>query len=378
MSPQNESSALLQQHRPTQAATRRAILVIDSLVGGGAERSVLTIAGGLVQRGWMVDLISLYPPTSYPIPAGVRHVVLSDTDKVADKWLSERLRNWFDDAGSPQCNLFLVNLLHSSRVVKGANLPLLAHYVIRNPLFEQQRRTRHIFVRFITKCMTRKLYAGEHVIAISKGVADDLVQGMTRQPASVSVIYNSFDIEGIRRLASVPEPDAEILAPFVICVGHFKRQKRQDIALRAWAASGIKADLVFLGGGSQRKKRKIEQLAQNLGVKERVHIIDWQSNVYSWLKASSLLLLTSDFEGFGRVIVEALAVGTPVVATDSPGGPKEILVGDLARGLAPVGDEVGIAKCMSEILAKPPNLADVDLGIFSLDSVLDEYERKAC
>lgn len=358
------------------ALSGRVALIVDSLVGGGAERSVLTIAGGLAERGWSVDLLTLHPPTVYEIPEGVRHSILAATDSVSDHRLAERLRDWFERRHSERLTpaLILVNLVRSSRVVKQAALSVPVYHVIRNPLSAQIQKTCQLPGRFLARRLIRRLYDHENIIAISSGIIQDLRNGIGARPTQTRVIYNPFDLEEIRRMAALAESRVDELNPFVICVGHFKRQKRQDLALRAWAKAGVDGHLVFLGGGSPRKKNKLRRLALKLGTADRVHLYDWQPNVYAWIKAAKLLLLTSDFEGFGRVIVEALAVNTPVVATDCPSGPGEILTGDLVRGLAPMGDVEAIAACIRDLFKTPPVITDQHLQLFCRERIIKDYE----
>ena len=352
--------------------------MVDSLVGGGAERYVLQIAEGLFQRGWSVDLITLHPPVVYEPPKGVRHSQLATSPQCKDSVLAERLKQVHSELsarhGEPA--LILANLIRSCRVVNRVTFGATpVYHVLHNPLATQIRHTRSLAVRWLVRWQFRRLFSGQRIIGMSQGVVDDLVQDIGAAPKSAHVIYNSFDIEAIRQQAASANSKADAHRPYVLCAGHFKRQKRQDLALRAWAQSGIDADIVFIGGGSTRKREALKGLARTLGVSERVHILDWQAGIYQWMAKAELLLVSSDFEGFGRVIVEALAVGTPVVSTDCPSGPREILTSDLQRGLAPVGDATALANRLRELANDPPAITDRHLEPFRLKNILDQYEQ---
>ena len=358
-------------------ASKTILLVIDSLVGGGAERSVLTIAGGLADRGWHVILLSLFPPTDYPIPQGVIHSQLSTTSGSSDRRLACRMASQLDEIrnefGEPA--LVLVNLVRSCRVARLVDFHSApVYFTIRNPLAAQARATRDPLRGALERHRLRRLFRGKDVIGISPGVIDDLVEDLGAEPRRSVVIPNPFDIEDIRTRAALGNEAARAMRPFVVCVGHFKRQKRQDLALRAWAKADIDADLVLLGDGSRRKKQRLQDLARQLRCRDRVHIVGWQPDVYAWIAAAKLLLVTSDFEGFGRVIVESLAVGTPVVSTDCPSGPRDILTGTLAAGLAPTGDVPTISERIRMIMDQPPTIEESHLDRFRIENVLDQYE----
>ncbi len=352
--------------------------MVDSLVGGGAERSVLEIAGGLACRGWSVDLITLHPPIVYEPPKGVRHTQLATSPRCKDSVLAERLKQVHLDLcakhGEPA--LVLVNLIRSCRVVRRIHFnETPVYHVVRNPLATQIQHTRTWAVGWYRRWQLRNLFNGQRIIGISQGVVDDVMHDIGAIPKSAHVIHNPFDIAAIQREASSANPTADAHRPYVLCAGHFKRQKRQDLALRAWAQSRIDADIVFIGGGSTRKREALKDLARTLGVSERVHILEWQTGIYQWMAKAELLLVSSDFEGFGRVIVEALAVGTPVVSTDCPSGPREILTGDLQRGLAPVRDATALADRLRELANDPPAITDRHLEPFRLENILDQYEQ---
>ena len=357
---------------------KHALLLIDSLAGGGAERSVLTIAEGLASRNWIVDLVSLHAPNVYSIPQGINFHQLADARRVGDAQLVQRLGKAVDaihlTTGVP--DLVLVNLLRSSRVASQVDFHgARVFHTLRNPLAAQLKHTKSWLLRLGLRRKLRHLYTGRHVIGISEGIIDDLSGGLGVQPASARTIYNPFDVAGIRHEAAAGANSAHWKRPYVLVAGHFKRQKRLDIALEAWTKADVDGDLVFLGGGANRKKRALIAQARRLGVADRVHVLDWQPAVYSWMAAARLLLLTSDFEGFGRVIVEALAVGTPVVSTDCPSGPREILTGDLARGLCPPQDVNCLATRIREYRDTPPKIPDKALDRFQLDIILDQYEQ---
>jgi glycosyltransferase involved in cell wall biosynthesis len=158
-------------------------------------------------------------------------------------------------------------------------------------------------------------------------------------------IYNGFDIAAIQKAAAQPATDLP-REPFVLHVGRFMPQKRHDLLLDAWKIISLPLRLVLLTAPDPALERMIRE--RNL--QGRVAVAGFQRNPYPWMRASELLVLSSDREGMPNVLVEALACGTRVVSTDCPSGPREILRGELARGLAPCGDAAALAAAMRAAL----------------------------
>ena len=196
----------------------------------------------------------------------------------------------------------------------------------------------------------RKLYTGKHLITVSKGLKKYIVNDLKAQPLSIQTIYNPFDFDEI--LQKSQEPIEGIpKEPYIINVARFSLvQKRQDVLLQAYKKADIPQKLVLLGAGDDEKK--IHFLIKELDLENRVLLPGFSKNPYAWIKHADLFVLSSDFEGFGRVLAESLAVGTPVVSTHCPYGPDEILKEDLSLFLSPPGDVNALSKNIKKALYK--------------------------
>ncbi len=192
-----------------------------------------------------------------------------------------------------------------------------------------------------------------HRVAVSAGVADDLAQlsGLSRK--AICVVHNpvppgttSFceGLSHVEDLWTAPQ------GARVLSVGSFKSQKNHPLLLRAFALlhrPGSRLMIVGQGEGEDQ----LRSLSIELGIADRVKFAGFHQDPTPFYATANLLVLSSDYEGFGNVIVEALAQGLPVVSTDCPSGPAEILDYGRYGRLVPVGDTAALASAMDEALA---------------------------
>ena len=161
---------------------------------------------------------------------------------------------------------------------------------------------------------------------------------------------------------------------FILHVGRFSPQKRHDILLKAFAQSGLDCRLVLLGSGRDQDRQSIKRIAMDLGISDRVIMPGFSDNPYAWMKKARLFVLSSDFEGFSLVLVESLICGTPVISTDCPSGPSEILT-DYPELLSPVGDTDALARNMRRYYDNPPAIDNRFLEKFSIETIIEQLEK---
>jgi glycosyltransferase involved in cell wall biosynthesis len=219
------------------------------------------------------------------------------------------------------------------------------------------------------------MYSTRQLVAVSRGVADDLSAQFGIKASAPRVIANPFDFAAIRALATKPCP-ARPTGPYILHVGRFAAQKRHDLLLEAFAHIDRSLHLVLLTPPDTR----LALLISRAGLERRVTVADFQANPYPWMAGAELLVLCSDHEGLPNVLIEALACGTRVVSTDCPSGPREILSGALARGLVPCGNAAALAAAMKSALAAPrpePDAVAAALAPYESDRALDAWEALA-
>ncbi len=194
--------------------------------------------------------------------------------------------------------------------------------------------------------LTKRLYPGlTRVVAISSGIQESVEQLVPALRERVRTVYIPLELDKVKMRAAEPLPETAPQEPYLVAVGRLEPQKGFDILLRAYAelrGRGVVELLVIVGEG--RDKAMLQKLAQSLGIADWVVLTGFQANPYPWLAGAEVFVSSSRFEGFCRVIAEALAVGTPVVATDCPSGPAEVLEDGQAGVVVPNEDVSALAE----------------------------------
>ena len=352
----------------------RVLFVVDGLAGGGAEKTVLRLAREMTGRGHDVAIATLRAERAYPLPDGVTLVEAYDTSPRRLRKIGEvRRRARILDralAGRPAWDLVVSTLFTTDRIVRASLLADVAWYRVPNTLSVEQLAATTGFKRRRRLARLKATYDGQNVIAISAGVGRDVVETVGARPARLEVIHNPFDVEEIRSLAD--EPCRLAGEDFLLSVGRFSRQKRYDRLLGAYARSGYTGRLVIAGTGTGEQVRAVAERARELRIADRVDLVGFKENPYPIMKHARALVLSSDFEGFGNVLVEALVCGTPAVSTRCPHGPEEILTGDLSVGLAELTEE-SLAEAIDRVALNPPTITDEYIDPFRVRAIAGRY-----
>jgi glycosyltransferase involved in cell wall biosynthesis len=328
--------------------TVKRILFIGRFTGnGGAERHVISSARELQKAGYAADLLLLMHPTTFGVFKDFPGNVLSPTDNGLFSKVASYLRLWrlIGYADIVVCSSELTPTYISWFLCSLRKKPFVAEVQISLSSTIQQSA--------LHKLLCCRIYPQIRFIrCVSHGVADDLIKSFGVPKSNTDVIYGPFDLEEIRRRAGEPlsSDDQKIFGRLtIVSAGRLERQKRFDLAIDAVAglSKAFDVQLLILGDGEEREA--LQQRIKKLGIGERIHLLGFRENPYPYFARASLFLLSSDFEGLGRVIVEALALGCPVVSTDCPSGPREIL-GDNFGILVPVGDIDAVRKACERVL----------------------------
>jgi glycosyltransferase involved in cell wall biosynthesis len=197
----------------------------------------------------------------------------------------------------------------------------------------------------------------DQIVAVSEGVADDTrkISGVGRE--KISVVRNPVITARLLQLAAETTPHTwlnEKRCPVIIGAGRLTLQKDFVTLIRAFAelTRSREARLIILGEGERRKE--LLQLVQQLRLNNSVDLPGFTPNPYAFMAAADLFTLSSRWEGSPNVLTEAMALDTPVVSTNCPSGPDEILDGGRIAPLVPVGDHEMLAAAMEMVLHRPP------------------------
>ena len=352
--------------------SERIALYIPTMAGGGAERVIANLAGGLSDLGYAVDLLLVRAEGPYlsEVPEGVRIInfdkpqprsTLGDLVRYLRREQPVALLSALDNAN--------VVAVCAKRLARVKTRSVVSVHNMMSIHFQKNQSFRSRYIQFFMS----KLYSwADAVIAVSGGVADDLakITGLSR--ALIQVIYNPIVSADLLRKAQEPVSHpwfAPGEQPVVLSAGRLNPQKHFATLLRAFAQVRAKraVRLMILGEGKERGS--LETLALELGIADNVSLEGFASNPFAFMSHSALFVMSSQFEGFGNVLVEALACGCPVVSTDCPSGPSEILAGGRWGRLAPVGDVGALASAMEASLAAervsppPASWAPYEIGV---------------
>lgn len=332
------------------------LAILTSFSGqGGVERMVLNLLGELARRGVPADLVvtrrDTLPVAS--VPAGIRLVDLGVRHSpFAVLPLAIYLRR-----RAPAALLAVkdraIRAALLARRLGGARTRVVGRLGTH---LSESLRHRSGVARWLRVRPMRVLYRDiDLLVGISRGVVED-AQRLTGLPDSrLRVIPNPVVTpELLRRGAEeVREPWLAEATPVVLGVGRLTRQKDFATLVRAFAVvqAARPCRLLLVGEGEERGA--LTGLVEGLGLADTVRLVGYQENPYAYMARASVVVLSSLWEGLGNVLVEALALGTPVVATDCPSGPAEVLAGGRYGRLVSPGDAREMAAAILATLADP-------------------------
>lgn len=227
--------------------------------------------------------------------------------------------------------------------------------------------------------MVRHFYAAaDAIVAVSNGVADNLAAVATLPRTGIHTIYNPVVTPELVVKAREPLDHPWFtpgVPPVVLAVGRLAEQKDFPTLLRAFPRVRATRPVRLLILGEGGKRPELEALATALGVAGDVALPGVSENPFAYMARAAVFVLSSAYEGLPTVLIEALACGCPVVSTNCPSGPAEILEGGAYGPLVPVGDDAALAKAILSVLETPPDpdRLRARAALFSVDRAVDRY-----
>jgi glycosyltransferase involved in cell wall biosynthesis len=243
-----------------------------------------------------------------------------------------------------------------------------AFHVIHSAYSQSLLMGKSAIHRYFIRRNISKVYSHHPLVFVSRGARDSF-RANFREQSGAHVIYNPVPVEQIRYLSTA---DVEVpTGDYIVHVGRFNRAKRHDRLLDAFSKLQSDAKLVLLGDG--KLESKVRAQVEELGLGGRVLFSGFVKNPYPLIKRARALVLCSDFEGLPTVVLEAICLGVPIVATDCPGGIREIIDGS-SPSLVPLGDVGALAGAMQDALDHPEKYRTSLAEKFQSRIVADQYK----
>jgi glycosyltransferase involved in cell wall biosynthesis len=355
-------------------------IYLHTIFNGGIERVLFALAEGMIKRKIRVDLVvnfTGFSPMLKEIPLNTNLVDLNCSS--FHKRLPKLVR--YIRTNRPDCILaaghfaneiaILAKLFsgtgvrvivseHTSLSVELKSLPIMSPRRIAIPLVDP------ILYRF-----------ADAVIAVSDGVRHDCSKFLGHQKRKCRTIPNPVNTKRILQLGEEPLDDpwfAPEAPPVVLSIGRLEKQKDFITLIEAFAEARnhVEARLLILGEGSERQI--LAERIRKLGLTDHVLMPGFVTNPFPYLKHAAVFALSSEWEGLPTVLIEALAHGVPIVSTDCPSGPSEILASGKYGILVPTRDPKSLATGIVRLLKGDRNpVPDNALEPYALNSVLDQY-----
>ncbi len=386
-------------------------LLLPSLAGGGVARSFLQLANGLSSRGYRVEIVLCRAAGPYlsKVNPDIRIVELTPESMtrarlralmLAPETWRELLPPILLAPSAPPVLPYIASLasyFDSSRpdvVLSGkthtnllsiwakcmASRPPRVVISERTNLSTELATSRKWRWRYVAKLIGKLYPRADAISSVSNGVSDDLAEKAGLPRDSIHTIYNPVARPEIYQSASV-RPDhpwfVEGAPPVVLAVGRLTEQKQFPVLLDAFARVQNRREVRLLILGEGKDRQKLTARVRELGLDRSVSLPGFSDNPYAYMAHASVFVLSSAWEGLPGVLIEALVCGCPVVSTDCPSGPREILEAGKYGELVPVGDVEALAGAIERVLVRPPDRQPLRVrgAEFSLDAAVDQYVK---
>jgi glycosyltransferase involved in cell wall biosynthesis len=357
-------------------AKQRLAFFLPGLYDGGAERIMLNLAKGIIARGYLVDLVLARAegPFLNELPDSVRLIDLKASRVFfSTPALVRYLRH--------ERPVALLSILYSNIIAVWARR--LAGIPPRVILGEHNTLSSVVngeggFRWRLFPSLARWFYPwADGIVAVSTGVANDLAQ-LTNIPLDrIQVIYNPIVTSELfeKSKSAIEHPwftSGE--PPVLLAVGRLTTQKGFDVLIQAFAevTKNHRARLLILGEGEERLP--LEALIREFGLGQDVSMPGFVPNPYPYMAHAAGFVLSSRWEGLPTVLVEAMSLGAPIISTDCPSGPREILLDGKYGQMVPVDDPSALAAAISTTLTSNVQRPSKESWEpFTLEKVVDKY-----
>lgn len=363
---------------------KKVSFFIPTLNAGGIEANTIRLAKGFIKDGFQVDLLVANSNGEYKERVSNEVNIIDFKCNKIIKTLPKLIRYIKTEKPS-----VLISASEGANIVTSISRFFLRRYStkiiisIRTHLSTEYSETNSKMKRFfpmISKVFYPKV---DGIVTVSRGVAEDVSELLQIPLKKISVIYNPIVDDTIEALSSekIEHPFFKDSRDYPIILGAGRLTKQKDFETLLYAFKEVRkkmmCKLVIIGEGEERKR--LEALIQELNISDDTDLIGFVQNPYSYMKNADLFVLSSAWEGFGNVIVEAMATGTNIVSTNCPSGPSEILEGGVYGELVDVGDYKNLSEGIIKVLKNPlpHNVLKKRANYFSVATALNKYKELA-
>jgi len=356
---------------------KKLLFVLPSLAGGGAERVIVTLLRHLDRNRYQLSLAAVNMRNAVYLGDLPGDVELIDLDCKRVRYALPKLLLLIRGR---RPDMVFTTLGHLNLVIALLKplLPRHTHYVAREASVVSKVMYLHRWP-WLMSYLYRHLYGRfDSVVCQSQPMLEDLLQTYVLPSGKAVVIPNPIDLELVRARsqADIPLLGFKQNCFNVVAAGRLSPEKGMDLLLQAVSMCGdIPINVVILGEGPMRQV--LENQVLTLGIGNRMKFIGFQPNPYSYFAHADLFVLSSRVEGFPNVVLEALACGTPVVATPCTAVLKDILADGVNGWLAPDISAGGLAEALRTAFTLPrrvPALQDLEAR-FGVRQVVAQYEQ---
>jgi len=335
----------------------RIALVMPSLDVGGVERVMLSLAKWFFQRGISVDLVvtNASGPLRKEIPANVQLIDLKASRVIRGvPKLVSYLRKSHPDAIISAKDYQNIVALWAVKLARIAITTIISTHIDVSVDWKHA----HGFKAKAIPYLVRYFYPwADHIVTVSEGARKSLVSMAKLKSERIQVIYNPVITRELLDKANEPVDHPWFVfgePPVILSAGRLTEQKDYSTLIQAFVLvrKHCPARLMIFGDGEDRSR--LEALVRELELRNDVALPGFVDNPYTYMTKAAVFVLSSAWEGLPNVLIEAMAVETPVIATDCPSGPREILEDGKWRRLVPVGDVKALAGAIIETLKQAP------------------------
>lgn len=331
---------------------RRITLLISTLGGGGAEGVCISVANGLADNGWQVDLVILHSNNAdylSRVNDKVNLVVLGVNNA---RYAPLPLLRYIRQNKPDQLLVFnyeLAVLVVMLRILFRFNTKIIARNI--NTFTKNTVQQQGYWLRYIVKPLIDYFYGRcDHVINQCQAMRDDLVAVFPHLANKTSVIYNPVakHVESYAKKHDLTQIEKQ---DYLLCVGRLEKQKAFHYAIESFSRIAQEFPtlrLKIVGQGSL--EQSLKQCAIDFSVADRVDFEGFQSDMIPYYLHAKATVLTSLYEGFPNVLIESITLGTPVIAFDCPSGPNEIIQDGVNGYLVEYGSVADLAIACRKLL----------------------------